>query len=268
MNQVIFEILNKAGQKMLKSDFPVSENDKYLSHLISQAQNLNVNDSKHIEIDDQYCVFLIRVDDNHYTGWIYLQNGEIPVLAFRNFTLKDIVAQAYEDHIWIVNMVGDSLYNQQMVNDIDKTIDEMSPDIATSPPISEIDLENERRKTTMACEVVSYIDAIDPKAMIIQNDPDQVQIKLIKSENSMEDNFTLWQMKNDLDPQVEDFFKSEKERLEKSTNLDFGDSLQKSKSDEIVEQQFSKFDYLSKSQVLQALNLATMFSDPEVGFLE
>lgn len=264
MNHVIFDILNKAGQKMIKSDFPVSENDKYLSHLISQAQNLNINDSKHIEIDDRYCVFLIRVDDSHYTGWIYLQDGEVPAMAFRNFTLRDIVAQAYEDNIWIANMVGDSLYNQQMVNELDKVIvGEAGPEV-----VQPVASGNSAFKVGMYNKLASTIESVNPNGMYIENYDSNVQITLFKSRQNMEDQFNLWTIKNDLDSQVEDFFKSEKERLEKSTKLDFGEDLQKSKSDEIVEQQFSKFDYLSKTQILQALKLETMFSDPDVGLLE
>lgn len=269
---------------MRKSTSNVADSDRYLNHLIYQTNNLDINDSKHIEIDSQYSIFIIKTNVEHYTGWIYFQDGEIPAMTFRNLTLKEIVALAYEDGIF-TGMVGDSAYNESMVQELEKEIDSNS--IAEVAP--SLESQTEANKIEVIRFLKEIVDKFSPTAAEIRISDNAAYIALAKSlieqkrSKNMEKNndliksgYQLWptvdtenKYGHNLDAEVETFFKSQSETLEKSTKIEStDDELKKSKIEESMDQNFTEFDHMTHTQKLQALVLKSQINDPIVGLLK
>ncbi len=281
----------RKAKQVKKSDSVVSDDDRYLVNLEFQTQNLDINDSRHIEVNTYYNVFLIKVDSNLYTGWIYLIDGEEPVLVFRNYTLEEIVSQAYSQGVFQSDMVGDSYYNQQNIDNINAMI---SKDIAEDVSIVDtnlneptdigIGLESDLNNDSMLMELEDYIRFFAPRMVMIQEDPNgSAYLKLMKSlvlmrfkmnDPLIKSQYQLWPTIADnsfssiLDNQAQDYYKSEEEKIRKSTNIELETDLKKSESkDNSQSEQSQWFDTLTRSQAIQRLAIDFKFNDPEVGLL-
>ncbi|HMV01706.1 MAG TPA: hypothetical protein PLJ37_01140 [Chitinophagales bacterium] len=284
----------RKAKQVKKSDSIISDDDRYLVNLEFQTQNLDVNDSRHIEVNTYYNIFLIKVDSNLYTGWIYLIDGEEPVLVFRNYTLEEIVSQAYAQGIFQSDMIGDSYYNQQnidsinqMINtDIVKDINDMGGPLNESQNVTDIpvDVDENFSDDSMVMELENYIRFFSPRMAIVQEDSSggSAYLKLMKSlvlmrfkmnDPLIKSQYQLWPTINDsfstiLDNQTQDYFKIEGEKIKKSTNIELETDLKKSESKEDVKSEESQwFDTLTKSQAIQRLAIDFKFNDPEVGLL-
>lgn len=281
----------RKAKQVKKSDSVVSDDDRYLVNLEFQTQNLDINDSRHIEVNTYYNVFLIKVDSNLYTGWIYLIDGEEPVLVFRNYTLEEIVSQAYSQGVFQSDMVGDSYYNQQNIDNINAMISkDIAEDVSTidtnsNEPIDiGIDLESDLNNDSMLMELEDYIRFFAPRMVMIQEDPNgSAYLKLMKSlvlmrfkmnDPLIKSQYQLWPTIADnsfssiLDNQAQDYYKSEEEKIRKSTNIELETDLKKSESkDNSQSEQSQWFDTLTRSQAIQRLAIDFKFNDPEVGLL-
>ena len=284
----------RKAKQVKKSDSIISDDDRYLVNLEFQTQNLDVNDSRHIEVNTYYNIFLIKVDSNLYTGWIYLIDGEEPVLVFRNYTLEEIVSQAYAQGIFQSDMIGDSYYNQQnidsinqMINtDIVKDINDMGGPLNESQNVANIPVgvDENFSDDSMVMELENYIRFFSPRMAIVQEDSSggSAYLKLMKSlvlmrfkmnDPLIKSQYQLWPTINDsfstiLDNQTQDYFKIEGEKIKKSTNIELETDLKKSESKEDVRSEESQwFDTLTKSQAIQRLAIDFKFNDPEVGLL-
>ncbi len=105
----------------LYSDFP-SDDNRHLILIESQLGKMKEGDSKHIEIDDRFSLFIRCDGDKRYTGWIYYVNGAMPTMTFENTTLKQLVADAYEQNIF-TNETAGTIANRANINQLQTTID-------------------------------------------------------------------------------------------------------------------------------------------------
>lgn len=269
----------RKAKKVKKSDYGISDNDKYLENLEFQTQNLEINDSRHIEVDSRYNIFLIKVDSDLYTGWIYLIENEEPILVFRNYTLSEIIAQAYGEGVFVKNVVGDSYYNQQNVSAINNDI---YKDLDAPPPILIEEAVDTSLDSDIVYELEEYLRFFIPKMAMVHEDSDgrSAYIKLVKSlvltrfkmnDPLIKSNYQLWPTINDsfstkLDDENQDFLKKESDRLKKSTDLEFEVDLKKSESKDNSDKKEESFwfDNMTKTQSIQRMAIDFKFSDPDV----
>ena len=101
-------------------DFP-SENNRYMKHLSPYVANMKEGEDKSIEVDDRYGVYVKACGDNKYTGWIYYEGTDVPTMAFRNETLKNIVKDAYELGIFTNETTG-MAYNNAAIDVLNQEI--------------------------------------------------------------------------------------------------------------------------------------------------
>lgn len=188
-------------------DFP-TENNRYMKHLSPYCDSMKKGDDKFVEIDDRYGIYLKDEGDDRYTGWIYYEGTDIPVMAFRNETLRNIIRDAYELGIFTTDTAG-TIYNNEVINtlnqDIEKNLDYQNmsevayyeysdPVIADVPTGTPVEQPPLNVKTTVAnisvpsmgiyalAEFLEHL-AIDynAKNVLVTEEAGMMEIKLIKS---------------------------------------------------------------------------------------
>lgn len=119
--------------KIKKGGESIPDTNKYFIHISAQLKNLGMDESKHIEVDDRFNLFAIKTDKDRYTGWIYWLNGEIPAMTFKNATIKELIADAYEKGTFSAFSEG-SLYNASVVSALEASVDSMASDLVKDQP--------------------------------------------------------------------------------------------------------------------------------------
>jgi hypothetical protein len=164
---------SEAGRSKNKSlkkseDFPNDDNS-YVMNLKPRLEGMKVKDSKHLEVDDRFSLFVVCLDDCKYTGWVYWLKGNIPAMTFTSATIYEIVRQAYEEGLFS-DLTAGSAYNQAIVSELQGEVglaanetmkkDMFDPTFASSPAMTLSNDGHEYRDQpqTVAIEEAQKID--------------------------------------------------------------------------------------------------------------
>ena len=211
------------------------ENDPFYLNFKNYTSGMEVNDTKHIEIDDNFSVFLIKVGDNQYTGWYYWEINAAPTETFTNATMNRIVEIGYEANVLKTYTAGE-VYNDYMTNKLETSVSQPVFDVATESESnigSEVALDNsDGRSTKLGINTI-----INPKEVWIDEvNSDEIKITIKKSEeNTMEndpfnsefkltdtvDDFYNNKVNTRIDDTVVKYREQEKKITEALTKLDF-----------------------------------------------
>lgn len=170
------------------NEFPNEEN-KHVQFLKPSLDGMKKLDTKTIEIDDRFSLFVICSDNNRYTGWFLYLQGAMPVCSFVNATLYDIVTQGYEEHIFDL-MTEAQLYNEAMSEEIKSEVAEVmqkQDDVylsqPTPPPMDvEVAHEGEPHSQDIPEKVESIAKLFQPKVFnYVFNGENEIMIHLYKS---------------------------------------------------------------------------------------
>lgn len=209
-------------EKMKKSrfDFPGDDNKhvKFLDPSLSPMKKL---DTKHVEIDDRYALYVVANGDDRYTGWFYYLHGADPVSSFINATIYDIVTIGYNQGIFSL-MTEASIYNQEMTNSlVEESFDEAPVDPV---PIEAEVIEDESIKQTDIAEMVEgLVREFNPTRFECNNYPEQgsAMITLFKSMAQK----VIEKFPNLDEAKVIELIQKQHEQIKKSENSEYFDNF-------------------------------------------
>ena len=74
----------------------INGDNPYIKAILPQLKGMKVNEGRHLELDNRFSIFLTKLPEDKYTGWVYWVNGNIPEMTFTSSTLPQIVRQGFE----------------------------------------------------------------------------------------------------------------------------------------------------------------------------
>lgn len=164
------------------------EDDPFYLNFKNFTTSMVVGDSKHIEVNDNHSLFVIKVGSDQFTGWYYWDMGNIVAETFTNASLTRIVELGYETGVLKTSTPGE-IYNDYMANELQKEV------AVVSQTVDDVGIEKptETQSDRSDRPTLGVNTIIKPRAVWIDEiNGDEIKITIKKSEeNNMNDDKTV-----------------------------------------------------------------------------